>query len=55
MTCRGSQQSHIAYAVDALLIPRPPIIYLLSGMKKSRPEGRQLIQNDAWFKRGIFQ
>lgn len=35
MTCRGSQQSHIAYAVNALLIPRPPIAYLLSGNEKA--------------------
>lgn len=41
MTCKGSQQSHIAYAVDALLFPRPPIAYLLSGIK-SRPGGRLL-------------
>lgn len=30
--------SHIAYAADALLLPRPPIIYLLSGMKKAAPK-----------------
>lgn len=23
--------------------------------EKSRPEGRQLVQNDAWFKRGTFR
>ena len=38
MTCRGSQQSHIAYAVDALLLPRPPILYPLSGNKKAAPK-----------------
>lgn len=33
--------SHVAYATDALLLPRPPIAYLLSGNEKAALKGRQ--------------